>query len=296
MKAINMSKAGLLDAIDRRITLAFIIVLVAQTLLLAISANTIKTLPLEDLEISFLESSLITLFITLGIVFLRRRLDRGVPISIGLNKFIPAVTRFFIGFGLLLAPLVISLIITEIAGWAEIKMNWQAAQIDMILLGMLSVFVTDAFPEELVFRGYIYSNLLQKLVKWKSAVITTLLFVLFPIVLFPIKGLLGPDITTGLVNNISMGYLGYMLFFGAFAMYLRIITKSIWTGIGFHLMFVYMNQIIGLEKTDLIQFSTFTSQLPVQLTFGICLILTFIALLAYPKISGMKLGWFEHND
>ena len=166
----------------------------------------------------------------------------------------------------------------------------------MILLGMLSVFITDALPEELVFRGYIFSNLLTKFVKWKSAIITTLLFVLFPLILYPIKSLLGSDLTTGIVNNISIGYIGYMLFFGAFAVYLRILTKSIWTGVGFHLMFVYINQLIGIDNTNLIQFTTFTNELTVQLTFGIFLILTFIGLFFYPKLRGIKLGWFDNND
>ena len=279
-----------------KIVSAFIIILVALTLLLAISAKTIKTLNLDGIQISFLESSSITLFIVLGIWLLRKRLDRGSPISIGLNNIPQGLTKFILGFGLLLAPLLISLLIIQVAGWAEIKVNWQGAQIDMILLGMLSVFITDALPEELVFRGYIFSNLLTKFVKWKSAIITTLLFVLFPLILYPIKSLLGSDLTTGIVNNISIGYIGYMLFFGAFAVYLRILTKSIWTGVGFHLMFVYINQLIGIDNTNLIQFTTFTNELTVQLTFGIFLILTFIGLFFYPKLRGIKLGWFDNND
>jgi len=279
-----------------KIVSAFIIILVALTLLLAISAKTIKTLNLDGIQISFLESSSITLFIVLGIWLLRKRLDRGSPISIGLNNIPQGLTKFILGFGLLLAPLLISLLIIQVAGWTEIKVNWQGAQIDMILLGMLSVFITDALPEELVFRGYIFSNLLTKFVKWKSAIITTLLFVLFPLILYPIKSLLGSDLTTGIVNNISIGYIGYMLFFGAFAVYLRILTKSIWTGVGFHLMFVYINQLIGIDNTNLIQFTTFTNELTVQLTFGIFLILTFIGLFFYPKLRGIKLGWFDNND
>lgn len=279
-----------------KIASAFFLTLFAFTFLLAISSKTIKTLNLNAHQISFLESSIITLFIILGIWILRKRLDRGNPLSIGINKFSQGFPKFILGYGLLLIPLIISLLITQLAGWAEIKINWEGAQIDMILLGMLSVFITDALPEELVFRGYIFSNLLTRFVKWKSALITTLLFVLFPILLYPIKGFLGSDITTGIVSNLSAGYLIYMVFFGAFAMYLRILTKSIWTGVGFHLMFVYINQLIGQDATNLIQFSSFSKELPVQLTFGILLILTFIALFFYPKLKGFKLGWRDHKD
>ena len=89
--------------------------------------------------------------------------------------------------------------------------------------------------------------------------------------------------------SVTIGYLTYMLFFGAFALYLRVLTKSIWTGVGFHLMFVFMNQLIGLEPTNLIQFSEFSSERPVQITLIRMLGLTFIALLAYPKLKGLKL-------
>lgn len=272
-----------------KVTMAIAIVLVAHSVLLAVSAKTIKKLNLDKLQVTFLESTLITLFIVAGIWFLISRFDKGSTNSIGLNKLPKAIASFSFGVGLLLVPLFLSLIVTELAGWAEIKVNWQGARGDLILLGMLSVFITDAFPEELVFRGYIFSQLLNKYSTWKSAIVTTLLFVMFPIILFPIKALLGPDLTTGFVNNISLGYLGYMLLFGAFAMYLRILTKSIWAGIGFHLMFVYMNQLIGLNDFNLIQFSSFTNELNVQLTFGIFLILSFILLFTYPKIKGAKL-------
>jgi hypothetical protein len=106
---------------------------------------------------------------------------------------------------------------------------------------------------------------------------------------------MGSDITTGLVNSISVGYISYLLFFGAFAVYLRVLTNSVWTGIGFHLMFVYINQIMGLESTNLIQFSNFTSETPAQITFILLLSLTFIALIAYPRIKGINLGWFDKN-
>lgn len=208
--------------------------------------------------------------------------------SIGLNNLPKAIINFSFGFGLLIAPLLLSLVVTETAGWAVIQINWQGARVDLILLGMLSVFITDAFPEELVFRGYIFSELTRKFSKWKSACMTTILFFIFPVILFPVKALLGPDITTGIVSSISVGYLGYMILFGAFAMYLRVLTGSIWTGIGFHLMFVYMNQLIGLNDFNLIQFSSFTNELNVQLTFGIFLILTFIILFTYPKIKKLK--------
>lgn len=272
-----------------RVAIAIAIVLFTQTVLLALSALTIKQLNLGQMQISFLESTFMALFITTGIWILSSRFGKGNRGSLGLNKFPKAIACFCFGLGLLLVPLVLSLLFTELAGWAEIKVNWKGARGDLFLLGMLSVFITDAFPEELVFRGYIFGQLRHQYTMWKSAIVTTILFVLFPILLFPIKALMGPNLTTGIVNGISVGYIGYMLLFGAFAMYLRIRTNSIWTGIGFHLMFVYMNQLIGLNDYNLVQFSSFSNELNVQLTFGIFLVLSFILLFTFPRIKKIQL-------
>lgn len=296
MKTISTVLTQKSSQLYLRIFLAFIIVLTANTLLLSLSAKTIKTWNLSQLQIQFLESSFITIGIGLGIWMLRTYFDKGNPVSIGVTNIKRSLLSFLLGFGLLLVPLMISLSITQLAGWAEIKVNWQEAQIGLIVLGMLSVFITDAFPEELVFRGYIFSNLLTKFVKWKSAILTTLLFVIYPIIYFPVKKLFGSDLTTGLVTGLSIGYIGYMLFFGAFAIYLRILTNSIWTGLGFHLMFVYMNQLIGLEDHNLFQFNRFSNELLIQLSFIILLILTFVLLIVYPKLRGITLDWKGHSD
>lgn len=282
-------------SLNSRIILAMILCLAALLLPLLLIAYADKFWNFNPLQLRILESSLVACAIAIGVWQLRKRFDRGLPVSIGIGTFKQAVLKFLLGFGLLLVPLIISLLITVMFGWSQITINLQGAQIDMILLGMFLVFLTDAFPEELIFRGYIFSNLLVKFVKWKSALISLVLFVLFPVILLQIKGLLGPDITTGIVDNISFGYIGYLIFFGAFAIYLRVLTKSIWTGIGFHLIFVYMNQIMGLEPTNLVQFSDFTNEGLIQISFATLLILTFAGLLAYPKIKGIKLNWFSKN-
>lgn len=281
--------------LNSRIILAMILSLAALLLPLLLTAYADELWGFTPLQRRVLESSLVACAVAIGVWQLRKRLDRGRPVSIGIGSFQQAVLKFLLGFGLLIVPLIISLLLTVMFGWSQITLNWQGAQIDMILLGMFLVFLTDAFPEELIFRGYIFSNLLEKFVKWKSALISLVLFVLFPVILLPIKGLLGPDITTGIVDSISFGYIVYMIFFGAFAIYLRVLTKSIWTGVGFHLMFVYINQIMGLDPTNLIQFSEFKNEGLMQIAFVTMLILTFVGLLAYPKIKGIKLNWFSKN-
>ena len=295
MTTVKTTSTSSTSNLELRIILAFILCLVALSFSLVFAGYAGKLFEFSSLQQRIFKSFLVSCIVAVGIWQLRKRLDRGHPVSIGIGNFRQAILNFLLGFGLLLVPLIISLLIISLSSWAQISLNWQSAQIDMILLGMLLVFLTDAFPEELVFRGYIFTNLLEKFVKWKSALISLVLFVLFPAIFLPIKNLLWPDITSGIVNEISIGYIGYLLFFGAFAIYLRVLTKSIWTGVGFHLMFVYMNQIMGLESTNLVQFSELTNEGLSQITFVSLLLLTFVGLIVYPKIIGVKLNWFTYD-
>jgi hypothetical protein len=93
-------------------------------------------------------------------------------------------------------------------------------------------------------------------------------------------------IQTGL--QITGGYLITLFIFGAFVQYLRVLTKSIWVGVGFHLFFVQMNQLIGLSDNSLIQLSGTESELPAQITLISLLALVFIGLIAYSFIQKRK--------
>ena len=81
-----------------RIASAFFIVLFAHSIILVITSKTIKTLNLDTLKITLLESTIITLFIVLAIWVLRTRLDRGKPISIGLNNIPQGFVKFILGY------------------------------------------------------------------------------------------------------------------------------------------------------------------------------------------------------
>ena len=262
-----------------------------------ISAYVKETIGLERQQQVYLQALMVSCIVVLGIWQMRVRLDRGSPISIGLDTIKSAVLKFAFGFSLLVVPLLITLLISILAGWGNVTINWESTHLGIILLAMLSTFLTEAFTEELVFRGYIFTNLLKKFTTWKTTIITTTLFLLFPVLIFPIQKLLfGPSVATGVVTSVSVGYMTYMLFFGAFAIYLRVLTKSIWTGVGFHLMFVFINQLIGLEPTNLIQLSEITSETPYQITLVTMLGLTFIALLAYPKIKSLRLHYADSSS
>ena len=48
---------------------------------------------------------------------------------------------------------------------------------------------------------------------------------------------------------------------------------------------------MGPEPSNLIQFSNFTNERPLQIVFVTSLLIVFIVLLLYPRISKQPIGW-----
>lgn len=228
---------------------------------------------------------------------LRTRLDKGTPKSIGVGNLWQAFSKFILGMSLIVLPVVLTIGFTMLFGWGTVTINADESIVIPIIIGVGTVFLFEALPEELLFRGYIYSNLNIRYKRWLSGLMTIGLFVLLPVILVPLqKYLLGMEISVGGSTSITVSYIITMLFFGAFVQYLRILTNSIWTGIGFHLVFVYINRLMGVEPTRLIQFSDFTSEVPAQITFVSALAATFVILLLYPRLTKRKIGWGQRQE
>lgn len=221
------------------------------------------------------------MIVIVGIWFLRSRLDRGVPKKIGLNKPRTAFKNIFLGIGLILVPLILALSLSLMFGWVKFSFNANNAIILSLFLGLISTLFTDALSEELIFRGYIFSNLKEYYGIWTSSIITVAIFVVAPILLITLQSSLNIHGAVGL----SAGYVINLILFGSFMQYLRIIFKSIWVGVGFHLVFVHMNQLMGTSSDKLLQFSLDSNQQPIQITLIILLIFMFISLIIYPIIK-----------
>lgn len=232
-----------------------------------------------------------------SIVLFRQKLDKGSPKSIGMGAFRNSSLKFLLGIGIIAIPIILSLLVTVVLGWGKVQLNTGDGFLTVFLLGALTTFLFEALPEELVFRGYIYSNLNRIYKRWISSLITIALFVFLPIVLVYIqKNLLGMEIYVGGNSQITTTYLITMFFFATFVQYLRIIFKSIWVGIGFHLFFVYINRLIGPSDTSFIQLTEITNETPLQLVFIGAIVAIFLLLLLYPRITGRKIGWNTMED
>lgn len=227
-----------------------------------------------------------------GIWYLRTRVDRRPLAGLGILGFRHSLGAFLIGAGLILMPLGVTLLATSLFGWATVTVNPSASALAALAAGWLTTLFFEAVPEELAFRGYIYRNLNGKLPRWSAGVLTTVLFALLPVVLVWIQGrVLGMEVQVGNADRITGGYLIIMLIFGGLMQYLRILTGSVWTGIGFHLHFVYLNRIISSRPTSLIQLSDVTTQGPMQVTLIASVLLVLAALVLSPRFQGRRVGW-----
>ena len=115
----------------------------------------------------------------------------------------------------------------------------------------LLVFFYEALPEELIFRGYFYTNLATRMPLWLAVVGQAVLFTLW--------GLLN-----GGENSLdrSLLFFTFAIIVGIF----RVITGSIWVGIGFHLVFQTFAQLFGSVGS---QFTTSSPAILTIVAFGI---------------------------
>jgi membrane protease YdiL (CAAX protease family) len=236
------------------------------------------------------QSIFVGMIAVLGIWLFRSKLDKGVPVFIGLTKPSKAILHALLGFGLILAPLGLTLVISRLFGWVDFSFNTSGV-LPILIVGAASTFFTDALTEELIYRGYIYSNLKERFNVWISSLITLFLFIITIVIIMTFQNLF--DIS-GAAVPLSVNYILTLLFFGAFMQYLRVTFKTIWVGAGFHLVFVHMNQIMGMTNDKLIQFSeTSYNEKPIQITLITLILLVFVALVLFPLIRNKRKGNIE---
>jgi len=93
----------------------------------------------------------------------------------------------------------------------------------------LAVLLTEAIPEELVFRGVIAAVLEARWNRWAALAVQTILFTAWATALRGWSGML--DLSLFIAMGLVLGYL-------------RMLTGSVWTAVGFHLAFQTGSQIL----------------------------------------------------
>lgn len=138
---------------------------------------------------------------------------------------------FVVGFVAWLVPASVALAGFMAAGTVTVTLDLTLWQIAAAVLTQLAlVFALEAFPEELVFRGYIYRHLATRFSTWAAIAGQAALFTLAAVLL---RGYNGP-----------MEALRFLAV-GAALGYIRAITGNIWTGVGVHLSFQTVAQLLA---------------------------------------------------
>lgn len=151
--------------------------------------------------------------------------------QLGMGDFGKNIISFLVGSFLWLIPAAIGLIIVLSIGWAEITVTSNLSQLlSRLLILYITVFLIEAFPEELIMRGYIYSHINAIFPHWKTVLIQTLIFSIFAYFVGAIY---------------SLEQLLFIPGYGFMLGYIRAKSGNVWTTIGFHTAIMTASQIIN---------------------------------------------------
>ncbi|MEU5906814.1 type II CAAX endopeptidase family protein [Micromonospora sp. NPDC047527] len=165
------------------------------------------------------------------VVLARRLLDRRPWAGIGLPSLRAGWRRLLLGMVCWLVPAAIGFALCLGLGWVQISVRTSVGDaLRVAALLVVLVFLYEALPEELVFRGYLQRNLATRLPVWQAVVGQAVLFTLFGFLLGAARS---PD-------RLALFFV-FALLLGGF----RAATGDIWAGIGFHVAFQTVAQLFG---------------------------------------------------
>lgn len=207
--------------------------------------------------------AMLTSLIVIPFIFgVRYFLDQRSWDGLGLSRLTSAWYPLLIGMICWIVPATVGIITCVVLGWTQITLQEPIGNI--LLAGVVLfflVFIYEALPEELIFRGYFYRNLADEMPRWLAVLGQAILFVLW-------------GLANGGTNSIDRS----LLFFVAAIILgiLRVVTGSLWASIGFHLAFQTMAQLFGTVGN---QFAISDPQILTLFAFGILPFATAIPLL-----------------
>lgn len=168
----------------------------------------------------------------LGLVLLlRRHVDRRPWSGIGLTLDRAAIPRLL--FGIVLAAIVTTVAAAAtvqlgFADWgqsADTTKEWaEQGLATTIILIAISTLLVQGFPEELVFRGYMFRNLGETLPLWATVAGSSLIFGSMHVISNGGATTLGEGVLYAVVAT------GFGLMLAA----CRTVSNTLWLGIGFH--------------------------------------------------------------
>ena len=165
------------------------------------------------------------------VIIARKHLDKRSWLGLRLTSFKEGWKPFVFGALSYLIPSLLGIIIFVMFGWTTIDFQASFGEfLFAVIVLMILVFMYEALPEELIFRGYFYRNLNHALAKWKAVLAQSGLFVLFALIIGAAP---------------SFDRIVFFFAIGIVIGMVRVTTGNVWSAVGFHLAFQTMQQMFG---------------------------------------------------
>ena len=176
--------------------------------------------------------AVLTSALVVPLIFLARRyLDRRSWEGLRFTSLRTGWRWLLFGMVFWLVAAGLGLVLTVVLGWTRISLGTPSVGILLLFLYLpVLVFLYEALPEELIFRGYLYRNLSARYARWVSVLAQATLFTLW-----------GAAIgAAGSVDRVVL----FFTFSVALGI-LRVISGNLWATIGFHLAFQWVTQLVS---------------------------------------------------
>ncbi|TDE97340.1 CPBP family intramembrane metalloprotease [Occultella glacieicola] len=232
------SPAGVAGPVSFLARLAIAVGLLAGGLLLLVATaadgepTEVRTLAVRTLGGIALSAAMFAL-----VAILARRVDRRPLSDLGITGPRDGWRAFTTGVLAWLLPAAVVLAILALTGTTLALRGSPGEVATVIGLTAAAVLFSEAIPEELVFRGYVTSVLEERLRGWWIILVQATLFAAFAVVLRGFTGVADLSLFVGM--GIGLGYL-------------RLVTGSVWTSVGFHAAFQTVSQL--LLTHDVVEF------------------------------------------
>jgi len=233
--------------------------------------------------------------LVLPTIYALRRYGDGRSLrGLGLSSPARGLPYFCLGVALVVAMAGVGLGAGVALGWLRVvSVPVPAVTMLALLVNLPVAFLYEAFPEELVFRGYLYSSLSSRLARWLAMLAGVALFVLAPLAVSGVQAAVGME--PG--NSVTVDYVVLLTGFGVVLQLCRIVTGSLWTGIGFHLAWLEISRYVVVPRAaplvrieDPVSGTGELLVLFVGAILGSCLVLVF-----WPRLRKRPVGWRERD-
>lgn len=215
-----------------RIAVVIGVTVAALLLLIALSGSSDPT-GYDTLLTRILGGLVLSVLVAIAIIVLVRRVERRSLRVVGLTSAAGDLRAFALGVAAWTLPAAVTFLVLALLG-SPLRVTASAADFWLVLgLLFLAVLLSEAIPEELVFRGYVSAVLAERLSPWWVIGVQTVLFVATAILL---RGDINPlDVSLFAAMGFVLGYV-------------RHVTGSVWTAVGIHVAFQTAAQLVLTQR------------------------------------------------